>query len=181
MTEPRKYGRGRARPAPMTGAELRRVLDYDPITGALTWLDCPRCGQGAQRQKPGSRAGCISHFGYVVVRLNKVLYPAQRLIWLWVTNDWPPDQVDHENEVKSDNWWDNLRLATHGQNQINRKGSRPNTTGFRGVVRYRGGFRGQIKVSGKLKSFPWRAKAEEAYADYCAAAREHHGAFARLD
>jgi hypothetical protein len=166
----------------MTGEELRRVLAYNPATGVLTWLDCPAGANGAQRMKAGRPAGCISTFGYVVVRLNKVLYPAQRLIWLWMTGVWPPEQVDHRNEIKSDNRWQNLRLATHGQNQTNRKASTPNTTGYRGVIRFRGGFLAQIRVNGKLKAFyPVCATAEEAYARYCAAAREHHGSFARLD
>jgi hypothetical protein len=45
----------------------------------------------------------------------------------------------------------------------------------------RTGWVGRIKIGDKLVSLPFRATAEEAYADYCAAAREHHGEFARID
>lgn len=180
MEQIRKYGRGLARPAPMPAEQLRRCFAYDRENGVLTWRQCPQGGQGARRMRPGAIAGCKSTWGYIVVRLNKVLYPAHRIIWYMETGVWPPEQIDHINECKSDNRWVNLRLATHSQNQINQRPRRPNTSGYRGVVRFRDGWRAQIRISGKLKSFPTRRTAEEAYADYCAAAVQHHGEFARL-
>jgi len=50
----------------------------------------------------------------------------------------------------------------------------------RGVSRNGNGFRAQISIEGKLTAYPTRPTAEEAYADYCAAAVKYHGEHARL-
>ena len=57
--------------------------------------------------------------------------------------------VDHINGDSLDNRRKNLRTCTHQQNIANRKISKNNTTGFKGVVRDRKGFRAEIKVWGK--------------------------------
>jgi hypothetical protein len=178
---PRKIGRGYERPAPMPVEKLRALLIYDPATGILRWArDCG--GKDGKRIKAGTPTGCKGVYGYLLVRLPQGLYPAHRLIWFLVTGEWPPSGmvIDHINGVRHDNRWANLRLATEGQNRINSPASRRGSTGYRGVTRCRGKFRAQIKINGKLKTFPQRATAEEAYSDYCEAARVHHGAFARL-
>jgi len=177
---PRRFGRGNARPAPMDVETLRGILTYEPGTGLLRWArDCG--GKDAKKIKAGAIAGCKSTFGYIVVRIAGVLYPAHRIGWYLTTGDWPPNQVDHINEVKADNRLVNLRLATHAQNQVNRKGSLPNTSGFRGVSRHGGKWFAQIGVNGNHITFPLRDTPEEAAADYARAARQYHGEFARTD
>ena len=114
---------------------LRALLAYDRETGLLTWRACPASGQGAVRMKPGARAGCRSALGYMVVRINKVLYPAHRIIWLLETGQWPPEQVDHINEVKDDNRWENLRLATHAENTSYRHQARISRDGDSSALR----------------------------------------------
>ena len=176
---PRKYGRGHERPAPMGIDEMRALLTYDPDTGLLRWAR----RVGSRGKIPaGAVAGGRSVQGYVVVRLPQGLYPAHRLAWYIETGEWVTDGlvIDHINGVKDDNRWDNLRLATQGQNGINRPTCRPNTSGYRGVIRVRGQFRAQIKIDGRLKVFPQRATAEEAYADYVEASRVHHREFGRV-
>jgi hypothetical protein len=305
-----RYGRGNVRPAPMPVDELRALLAYDPATGLLTWKDCPAGGQGAKRVKVGDRAGTKTTFGYLVIRVRQILYPAHRLAWYLHTGQWAPEQIDHINEDKADNrlvnlrlaskaentryahqnriarnggpkpdpvlmpitvkndrvsvarvrnllaynpdtgdliwrvdmgcnaaripagsiagsrspdngyskvkidgylagvhrvawvlmtgeWpsmevdhingergdnrWCNLRIVSRGQNQHNRAGNRPSSTGFRGVSRNGRGFKAQININGKLIAFPTRPTAEEAHADYVAAARLQYGEFARTD
>lgn len=38
-----------------------------------------------------------------------------------MTGDWPKDQIDHINRIKSDDRWENLREATQSQNSYNRE------------------------------------------------------------
>ena len=58
--------------------------------------------------------------------------------------------------------------------------SRPNTSGYRGVMKHRNGWTAVIHNGSKLVSMPFRATAEEAHADYVEAARVKYGEFARF-
>ena len=175
---PRKIGRGYERPAPMPIDEMRALLTYERDTGLLRWAR----RVGSRGKIPaGTVAGCKGVYGYVLVRLPQGLYPAHRLAWYIETGTWPAFGlvIDHANEIKDDNRWENLRLTTLNMNMVNRRASLPNTSGYRGVIRVRGQFRAQIKIDGKLKMFPQRATAEEAHADYVEASRTHHREFGR--
>lgn len=175
---PIRRGRGFQRPAPMAVDEMRAVLAYDRQTGLVTWAqDCG--GKDAKRIKAGTVAGCLSVWGYIVIRLNKVLYPAHRLAWFIETGNWVPDMIDHVNGIKDDNRLENLRLATASQNGINRRATLPNTTGFRGVIRHRDKWVAQIKIDGRRLGLGTFDTPEAAHAAYVDAARLHHGEFAR--
>lgn len=177
---PRKIGRGFERPAPMTMGELRAMLSYDRETGLLAWNACPPGGQGSVRVKPGGLARCRSPHGYIVVRVNKILYPAHRIIWLWKTGDWPPEQIDHINGIRDDNRWENLRLATSSQNNVNRRSTLPNTSGYRGVCRSRGKWVAQIGIDGRHVNLGTFDTPEAAHDAYRAAVLAHHGEFGRV-
>lgn len=154
--------------------EVAELLSYDPATGHFTWR-----AARSRRIKIGDRAGSLKREGYVCIRIGPVIHKAHRLAFVMMTEQWPEGEIDHANGIKSDNRWVNLRLATRGQNQHNRS-FRVSKSGFRGVHQNRNGYRAQICINRKLIQFPIRPTPEAAYADYCAAAREHHGPFARL-
>jgi hypothetical protein len=65
--------------------------------------------------------------------------------------DAPQDKhIDHINGDKLDNRRANLRVVTAQINQANRRKHDPrNTSGVRGVIRYRGRWRAQIMVDGR--------------------------------
>lgn len=150
---------------------LRLLLSYDPITGVLRWL-LPK--QGRRRNGP---AGSEQSMGYVVVMIDGQRYQAHRIIWYLITGDWI--MVDHRNGDGYENRIDNLRPATMQENGWNSRGYA--ASGYKGVYATKSGkWTARIKIGGKIINFPSRATAEEAHADYCAAAIEHHGAFARL-
>lgn len=175
---PIRRGRGFQRPAPMAVDEMRAILAYDRQTGLVTWArDCG--GKDAKRIKTGTVAGCQSVWGYTVIRLNKVLYPAHRLAWFLETGTWVPDVIDHVNGIKDDNRFENLRLATSSQNGMNRKASLPNTSGYRGVIYWRGKWRAQIHIEGRNTALGTFDTPEAAHTAYVEASREHHGAFGR--
>jgi hypothetical protein len=77
----------------------------------------------------------------------------------------------------------NLRIATRAQNNANRRMRKDNTSGFKGVTKFLNGsgWRAQIMVNGKARVLGVRETKEAAYELYCAAAREMHGEFARME
>lgn len=91
---------------------------------------------------------------------------------------------DHRNGDTLDNTDVNLRIATSLQNNRNRRISRNNTSGYKGVsqdARNPDLWVAYIKVDGKTKRLGSRNSPESAYEDlYIPAALKHHGEFARL-
>jgi hypothetical protein len=57
--------------------------------------------------------------GYIVIKINKKKYYAQRLAWFYMTEEWPEGEIDHKNNIRNDNRWPNLRLATRQENRHN--------------------------------------------------------------
>lgn len=105
-------------------------LQYDPETGLIVW----RCASGNGHRKAGDKAGYVCKtWGYVMIGFGGKNYRAHRLAWLLMTGKWPNEEIDHINRVKSDNRWENLRLASHLENMWNLPVMRHNTSGIRGV------------------------------------------------
>lgn len=111
----------------LTAAKVREWLDYDPVTGVLTWKEAVN-----GRIKIGMRAGTLHHTGYRIITLSRNIYMEHRVVWLWVHGKWPDDQLDHRNRIKNDNRVKNLREADRLQNAINCP-RRRNRFGVRGV------------------------------------------------
>jgi len=158
---------------------VRSILDYDPNTGVVTWIDTHRQGI-----KAGSIAGTYNEkAGYVYVSIDVSKYCLHRIIWLWMTGVWPEDQIDHIDTCGRNNKWDNLREANNSQNNSNRFATELNTSGFKGVSwhKSRGKWRGVLTKNGRsihIGHFDDPRKAAEAYAN---AAKKYHGEFARTD
>lgn len=95
--------------------------------------------------------------------------------------------VDHGNGDRLDNRRDNLRAATLAQNAYNRARPSTNTSGYKGAhFRKRAAYQqrpweAHIKVDGRMRYLGNFPSAEEAARAYDAAARQHFGAFARLN
>jgi hypothetical protein len=85
----------------------------------------------------------------------------------------PTVEVDHKNNNGLDNRRGNLRLADRQSNNFNVRRRKDNTTGFRGVSRYKDKFRAEIQ-HGHLGVFD---TLEEAAAVYKVAAAERFGKF----
>jgi len=90
---------------------------------------------------------------------------------------------DHVNGNGLDNRRENLRPATNAQNSRNRASHRGSSSRYKGVSfdRGRGKWLAQLWVDGKPKYKAAFALEEDAARAYDAAAREHHGAFARVN
>ena len=102
----------------LTPEYLRHILHYDPLTGDWTWVNPnPR----ARNIRRGDTAGTVRTDGRRQINLDGRCYLASRLAWLYMTCEWPPDEIDHHNRIKSDDRWENLRAATHSENMYNRE------------------------------------------------------------
>ena len=97
-----------------TQARLKELLHYDEKTGAFTW----KVKKGG-RAVAGQHAGTKDVRGYLVIRLDGVLYKAHRLAWLYSHGEWPEENIDHINRDRSDNRLKNLRLANQSLNMHN--------------------------------------------------------------
>lgn len=115
-----------------TAERVRELFDYDPDEGVLIWV-AP--GKG---RRVGDAVTCRDRGGYVCVKVDQVKLYAHRVIWLWMTGEWPESEVDHEDRVRHNNAWLNLRHATPKQQAENRKLYVNSTSGASGVRWHQG-------------------------------------------
>lgn len=166
------------KPARQLSAErLREILHYDPATGIF----CFRVRRGGK--KPGDTAGYLDSNGYILIQVDGHTAQGQRLAWLYMHGEWPPEEIDHKNMCRSDNRFDNIRAATKSQNGMNRRKRADNTSGFKGVTRRAngGGWFARIKSGDKQKYLGTFRTPDSAGAAYAEAARRLHGEFSRVD
>lgn len=113
----------------LTQSELKKYLHYSVITGELY-----RIKTVANNARAGFKAGSFDTRGYMQITVNGRKYKSHRLIWFYVTGEWPNGEIDHKNGIRHANAWLNLREANHSQNQRNKGLQKNNTSGYKGVV-----------------------------------------------
>lgn len=157
----------------LTQEYLKSVLHYSPETGVFTNL----VNRGNRAIK-GEIAGALHCKGYITICLNYKCYLAHRLAWFY-TNGVFPKMIDHVNGNPADNRISNLRECTNSQNLHNRWKSINNTSGYKGVYRYKATnrFYAQIRVNGqKLHLGVWDTP-EQAHFAYKNASESLLGVF----
>ena len=152
----------------LTSARLKELLHYDTKTGLFTW----KVSRG--RVKAGTIAGTLDSKGYSVIAINGKVYKAHRLAWLYTFDIWPKSDLDHINQVKSDNCIENLREVSKSENQQNR--NIKSKSGFRGVTwsKQSGKWHAQIVIDYKYHHLGFFDHAEDASRAYQAAAKKLH-------
>jgi hypothetical protein len=157
----------------LTVETVREIFYYNPLTGDLIWTIRPR-----KNIPIGSKAGRVHKFGYVIVRFQGQDYKAHRLIWLYMTGEWPNDEIDHEDRNRANNIWTNLREATRLQNRYNSV-HKNTTTGFKGVTRNGNNkWQARIKNAGKYFCLGTYDTPEKAHQAYIEAANRIAGSYA---
>lgn len=157
-------------------AEVRRLLAYDPETGALTYREKP-----CRRILAGDPAGTVRKDGYRQVKVGGKLVYSHRIAFFLMEGRWPDEEIDHANGDPSDNRWANLRPARRAENAANLGRSKVNRSGFKGVYWHQGDAKwmARIRQNGKTTYIGSYDTAEEAARAYEKRARSLHGEFAR--
>lgn len=160
----------------LTQQELKEGLKYDPTTGVFVWE-----AVFGRRTKIGSAAGSQSYNDRWVIRYKGNLYYAHRLAWLYVYGEFPESMIDHIDGNPLNNRIQNLRVCTSKENQKNQGIPKHNTSGFKGVSKFRrdNKWQAQARLEGKdvyLGLFNTPEEASEAYNTF---AKQHHGEFYR--
>jgi hypothetical protein len=149
--------------------DLKLRLNYDQNTGIFTWISS------------GKEAG-YTDGRYRLIGFGGKRYKAHRLAWFYMTGLWPSDHIDHKNQVKLDNRFLNLRIATDSENKCNIGLTAKNKSGYKGVSWEStcNKWRAQICVNKNIKYlgvFKDKKLASEAYKS---AAVKYHGEFANI-
>ena len=125
--------------------ELLDRVTYDPKTGIFTRNhDC-------HKKSAGDVMGG-NHDGYIRISIDNQYYLAHRLAWFYMTGEWPSKLMDHQNHVRDDNRFDNLREVDHAENHKNYTLQSNNTSGVVGVS-WRSDtskWHARIKINGKI-------------------------------
>lgn len=119
---------------------LQERLDYNQLTGVLTWRYRPSSDFPDRRAMKiwnacyaGKRAGGLAvDLGYRTLSLSGHKMLEHRAIFCIMEGYWP-ERIDHENHVRDDNRWANLAEVTHAQNNRNRLPTTRNRSGVTGV------------------------------------------------
>lgn len=173
----------------LTQEILKTIINYDEKTGELFWkrrdvslfkaIDNEKrriayCEKWNRRFANKLAFTTTMKSGYKQGAIFCKLYNAHRIIWLYMTGEWP-DQVDHKNGIRDDNRWENLQNVTKRENGKNQKKRSHNTSGFTGVVYHKrdSNWKAQISINGKPKSIGTFATKEEARAAYIKVAIEN--------
>lgn len=150
----------------LTAARLRELLSYEPTTGMFFRLSDPR---------PTPRpAGTLRTSGYIAIGIDRRVYLAHRLAWLYMTGSWPTI-IDHLDGVRANNAFANLRDATQALNMQNQR--RPkvsNALGFLGVTKNGPNFKASIWVDRRQVNVGTFKTPEDAHEAYLVAKRQLH-------
>ena len=124
------------------------LLSYDSETGKIYW----KVFKGPRAQI-GSEAGTLNKvLGYILIMIGGKLYYAHRIAHLLMTGHWPETEPDHENRIRHDNRWENIKDVATGSEQGGNQGLRVNnTSGLKGVSwqTQKSKWRVNIKVLGR--------------------------------
>lgn len=112
----------------VTVERLKELYTYDSLTGLFTFN--VRLGP----MKVGDVAGAIATGGYIQISIDGKKYPAHRLVWLYMTGEWPDDLIDHKDTVRTNNRFNNLRVVTSSVSNRNRGLDKRNKSGVTGVA-----------------------------------------------
>jgi hypothetical protein len=169
----------------LTQELLKEALNFDNDSGLFTWKTRPlhhfknlRSMNKWNTRYANTKAGSLQKRGYIEISLLSKSYTAHRLAWLYMTGNFPENQIDHINCIKTDNRFINLRQATNAENAQNKIKSQNNnkTTGLLGSCydkRYKK-YASQITINYKCILLGRFNTAKEAHDKYIEAKRKYH-------
>ena len=150
----------------ITQHRLKELMIYNKDTGIFTRT---KTLNGTNGLKVGEK---IDKKGYAFVTIDKKYYKLHRLAWLYCYGEFPNGQIDHINQIKTDNRIENLRVDKDGCLNQSNKGKRKDcTSGFIGVNYNidKQKWTARLQFYGKRKDICYKDTAYE-----CALAREKY-------
>lgn len=155
----------------ITQEELHKLILYDPKTGLWKWLV-----RDTNRKAKDWFEGTKTKLGYRSFQIKAKSYMAHRLAWLYMTGEWPSNEIDHKNRVRHDNRWENLREVTKNVNMQNQATPHKNNkSGYLGVqLRKNGKYYAEIKYDKQRVFLGVFLVPEEASAAYLQAKEIYH-------
>lgn len=131
-----------------------------------------RCGYFRYHQEGNRRKMCINYKSYY----------ESRLIFLY-HHGYLPDIVDHIDRNTENNKIENLRAATHSQNQYNKAVQKNSSSKYLGVYFHKSDKKWMVRIKVDKKCIYVGSYKDEhiAAAEYNKAAIIHHGQFANLN
>lgn len=125
----------------------------------------------------------MSASGYLQTRIKNKTYYTHKLIWMLYYDEIPQNELDHIDGNKINNKIENLRKATHSENNRNRSKPSNNTSGYKGVAWHKqeNKWRAYITINQKQISLGLYDDKEDAVKAYNNAATKYHGEFAKLN
>lgn len=157
----------------MSREYLEKLFTYED--GFLIWK--PRDSARWNSANAGNRAGYMEKSGYTRGTLAGKRHLVHRIIWTLVNGSPPEGNLDHIDGDRSNNKIENLRACSAKQNQGNRRHSKNNTSGYRGVSFNYGKFVARLRKGKTLLHLGCFDTAEDAAAAYRQAAIEYFGEF----
>lgn len=126
--------------------QLRELLQYDAESGRLFWRErdvslftdgryaATRNAAIWNTRYAGAEAfTCASSHGYLHGTIFARHFSAHRVAWALYYGEWPQNDIDHINGIRTDNRISNLRDVTVLENRRNAAIPRSNTSGVMGV------------------------------------------------
>lgn len=139
---------------PLPVEELKSCYVYDSLNGKF------------YSRQSGHEVGFVDVHGSVILVpwFKGRRFQAHRVAWAFMHGDPLDSYVDHRNGIRHDNSIDNLRLASHSQNNHNMGMVSRNTSGFKGVSysAQRRKWEAKVKLHGKTHHFGRFDSAEDA-------------------
>ncbi len=149
-----------AKPPPET---LRNYINYDPLTGNLTWKrrSIDMCSSEKEQKrfntrwagKPATSISVSSERKYISksVHFKGGVYRSSHIAWALHHGAWPTETIDHINHDATDDSAANMREVSLIENRRNYSRQINNTSGVPGVSwsKQKGKWKATIKAGGK--------------------------------
>lgn len=147
----------------ITVNRLKELMTYNQETGEFFWS----VNRGSA--KAGSVAGYKFNVypgrSYIRIKVDGLNLYAHRLAYMYMTGEYPENEIDHIDGDGSNNKWANLRHVTPSLNQRNRRLQNNNKSGFCGVMEPReihNKWTAFVRHKGKTKILGYFDKKEDA-------------------
>jgi hypothetical protein len=162
---------------------LQECFEYNADTGEVFWKVRPlhhfknsHAMNIWNSQQSNKKIDCIK-FGYIVVKINYVIYQLHRIIWKLNTGNEPKELIDHKDGNKLNNRIENLREASQSECKLNNVVRKNNQVGIKGLHIVRGKYRTTISHNGKQYNLGCFDTIEEASKVHQEASLKYHGEF----